>query len=235
MKRLTLALLCLAAPASAHFKLIAPESRSQQDALGGPQKSEPCGLSDSSATADDTVPTNAVTTLMEGSMIDVKITETIFHPGHYRVSIAQDIASLPNDPTVTPGNGFACGSTAIDANPQLPLVADGLFVHTSSFSGSQTTKVQLPAGFTCDHCILQVVEFMGDHGLNNPGGCFYHHCAVVTISANAPDGGVQAGDDAGTGGGGSSGGCCSTGSSPYGNALVALLVVGGVLIRRRRQ
>jgi hypothetical protein len=97
--------------------------------------------------------------------------------------------------------------------------------------------VQLPAGMLCDHCVLQVIEFMSEHPLNNPGGCFYHHCATVTISDHAPDAGVIAGGpDAGdpVNPQDAVGGCCSTGSSLAGNG-VAILIVGGVLLLRRRQ
>jgi hypothetical protein len=220
-----------AAPAYAHFKLNSPASRSEQDGLGGPQKSSPCGLSDVTQGSDDSTPTNIVVGLKAGGTVTVSITETVTHPGHYRVALAQDMASLPPEPTVTPGTGFACGSVPIDAHPQLPVLADGLFVHTSSFNGmAQTAQVQLPPGMTCSNCVLQVIEFMGDHGLNNPGGCFYHHCSIVNITADGPDAGVG-GDDAGpTGGTHSSGGCDVQGGSP--SALLALLV-GTTLLRRR--
>jgi hypothetical protein len=234
MKRLPFLVLLIASPAFAHFELDAPASRSEQDGLGGPQKSEPCGESDVTQGADDSVPTNQVTTLMEGSTFDVQVTEKIFHPGHYRVSLAQDIASLPNDPTVTPGT-TPCGSTTIETNPTLPLLADGLLVHTSQFSGMQTAQVSLPAGMTCTHCIVQVLEFMSNHPLNNPGGCWYHHCAVVDIVANAPDAGAQPGDDAGVvNPTPDAGGCCrSGGGSPLGD-VVAMFTIGGILLRRRR-
>jgi len=130
---------------------------------------------------------------------------------------------LPPEPTVTAGAGFACGSVPIETNPQFPVLADGLFVHTSSFNGvQQTAQVQLPAGMTCPNCVLQVIEFMGDHGLNNPGGCFYHHCSIVNITADGPDAGVAQGDDAGTTGSHAHGGC-DAGGSP--SALLALLVI----------
>lgn len=220
-----------AAPADAHFKLDSPASRSQQDGLGGPQKSSPCGLSDVTQGSDDSTPTNIVVELKEGGTVTVSITELITHPGHYRVALAQDMASLPPEPTVTPGAGFACGSVPIDANPQFPVLADGLFVHTQSFNGvQQTAQVQLPAGMTCSNCVLQVIEFMGDHGLNTPGGCFYHHCSIVNITADGPDAGVGTGDAGGTSPA-HGGGCDVPGGSS--SALLALMV-GASLIRRRR-
>ncbi len=223
----------VAAPAYAHFKLDSPASRSEQDGLGGPQKSSPCGLSDVTQGSDDSTPTNIVVELKEGGTVTVSITETVTHPGHYRVALAQDMASLPPEPAVTPGTGFACGSVPIDANPQPPVLADGLFVHTSSFNGmQQTAQVQLPAGMTCTNCVLQVVEFMSDHGLNNPGGCFYHHCSIVNITADGPDAGAG-GDDAGTTDGVHHGGGCDVqgGSS---SALLALLVGTLLVLRRAR-
>ncbi len=221
-----------AAPAHAHFKLDSPASRSVQDALGGPQKSSPCGESDATQGSDDSTPTNIVVALKAGGTVTVSITETVTHPGHYRVALAPDMASLPPEPTVTPGTGFACGSAPIDANPQLPVLADGLFVHTSSFNGAQqTAQVQLPPGMTCTNCVLQVIEFMGDHGLNNPGGCFYHHCSIVNITADGPDAGAPSGD-AGTTGSTPKGGGCDVHGHPSSPLLA--LVVGASLIARRR-
>jgi DNA replication protein DnaC len=48
-----------------------------------------------------------------------------------------------------------------------------------------------------------------NHPLNVPGGCFYHHCANVAISATGADAGPNPTGDAGTGGGGAKGGCSS--------------------------
>ena len=114
------------------------------------------------------------------------------------------------------------------------MLADGLFVHTMSFNGvQQTAQVQLPPGMTCTHCVLQVIEFMGDHGLNTPGGCFYHHCSIVDITADGPDAGVAPGDDAGTtGGSGHAHGGCDVHGKPS-SALIALLVGASLIMRRR--
>lgn len=233
------AFLALMPTADAHFKLTAPASRSVQDGLGGPQKSAPCGLSDVSNTADDSVPTNMVTTVPTGSKITISISEAITHPGHYRVSLAADIASLPADPPVAVGS-TACGSTPINTSPTPPLLADGLFLHTQAFSGPQTAQVQLPAGFTCTNCVLQVTQFMSQHGINNPGGCYYHHCAILTISDSAPDAGVTPPlDDAGNttppGDDPATGGCCSTQRDGAAGSVLAAMTLGSLLLRRRRR
>lgn len=176
--------------ASAHFTLTEPACYSEQDGLGSPQKSAPCGQADP---GDPAVPTDAVTTLIEGGTLTLTIDETIFHPGHYRVAIAPDMDSLPDDPPVTVGS-TPCGATVIDPDPELPILADGVFVHTARFTEAQTIEIALPPGFTCERCVVQVIEFMSNHGINDPGGCFYHHCAEVTV---APASDAGAGDDAG--------------------------------------
>lgn len=214
--------------ALAHFKLTAPESLSVQNALGNPQKTAPCGQDDPSPVF---TPTGALNTAVTGDMVEVTIEETVFHRGHYRIAIAADMAGLPPDPPVQAGT-TACGTTTIEANPVLPLLADGVFLHTQKFTGPQTTQIQLPAGFTCNGCIMQITQFMNNHA----APCFYHHCATFTIADNPPppiDAGVVVGDDAGvTGGSGAAGGCCSaTGDR---DAAWALSLVGLVMVARRR-
>ncbi len=179
------------APARAHFRLVTPPSWAVQDSLGSPQKSPPCGQADPGNAA---VPTGAVTTVQEGSTLTVTLDETVFHPGHYRVSLAADPGGLPADPPVTAGS-TPCGSTTIDPHPTLPLLVDGVLVHTAAFGGQQSFQVQLPAGVTCTQCTLQVTEFMSQHANTGPGGCFYHHCATLSIAA--VDAGAR---DAGSGG-----------------------------------
>lgn len=175
------ALLALTSTARAHFVLDEPEAMTEQDSFGGPQKSAPCGTADP---GNDATMTDKLTTYAAGQTISITVDEVIFHPGHYRVLIAQNPEALPADPEVTAGS-TPCGSTTIDDTPELPLIADGLLVHDHAFVGSQTMNVKLPDGFTCDHCTLQVVEFMSNHNLNNPGGCYYHHCANVSVVAGA--------------------------------------------------
>ncbi len=189
---LAVLMLMFATTARAHFKLMAPESWSAQNLFGDPQKSAPCGQADPGNAVE---PSGQVKVLREGSVLTVTIDETIFHPGHYRISLAANQASLPPDPAVTPGSS-ACGSTSIEMNPTLPLLADGQLIHTAAFGEPKSIQIQLPAGLTCTNCVLQVAEFMSNHGLNNPGGCFYHHCANVTIEAAdagtlAADGGAK--------------------------------------------
>jgi len=237
---LLVVLLCPAV-AHAHFKLNAPANWTAQITDGTPQKMPPCGNEGSPA---DTGP---LTEYKMGDTITISIDETVPHPGHYRVSLAADQASLPADPSaqVMPIGGKTCDSLPINPAPTLPLIADGLLVHTDlNRRGPQTMQVKLPDGMLCDHCVLQVVEFMGNHGTP----CFYHHCANIKISATGPTGGTGSGSmtgGGGTGGGGedagvgsspggvSSSGCAVGGQDVAGAALLAL-TLGFVITRRRR-
>ena len=83
------------APAvNAHFKLVEPASWLEQDERGDPQKLAPCG----GTLADPGEPTAAVTAVTGGSKLKIVVNETIFHPGHYRISLARKRNLLPLDP-----------------------------------------------------------------------------------------------------------------------------------------
>src|ERR1051325_1307241 len=90
-------LVALGVPAagSAHFILEAPKGWIEENALGDPQKLGPCGGTSKDAGA----PTNAVTEVAGGSLLHVKVKETIYHPGHFRIALAVlDRGELPVDP-----------------------------------------------------------------------------------------------------------------------------------------
>jgi hypothetical protein len=192
--------------AEAHFVLKTPASFQKQGPLGDPQKVPPCGGAGEA--------TGEVTKYKAGDTVTITLDETIFHPGHYRIAIGQNgPKDLPEEPPVTKGT-TDCGFTTIMNPPVFPVLADGALLHTKSFSGTQTIKVKLPDNFTCTNCTLQVLEFMGQHGLNVPGGCFYHHCANITVAANASTTDAGADDAAPSGSSSSSGaGSSSSGAS----------------------
>lgn len=172
---LLLTMAVLAAPAQAHFFLEAPQSAWAQNAVGDPQKRPPCG------NEAGTAPTNAVTTVEAGSTLTIRFRETIFHPGHYRVALGlTGPGDLPEPAPVTPG-ATPCGSTTVQSPPVFPVLADGMLHHSTALTGTQSFAVTIPANVSCTRCTLQVIQFMSDHALNVPGGCYYSHCATLTI------------------------------------------------------
>jgi hypothetical protein len=179
------AALLAAAPAitQAHFRLIQPASWLVESDLGDPQKAGPCGGTNN----DYGKPTGIVNQAVGGSVLHVKVQETVYHPGHYRVALAVNSPTeLPLDPKATTVDGDR-GPRSVSAeiqNPvQIPVLADGLFVHTAKVDTPFETDVTLP-NISCKRCTLQVIQFMEQHGVNNPGMFTYHHCAVMQITAD---------------------------------------------------
>ena len=183
----TIAVVMLGAKNSwAHFKLLSPASWLIENDRGDPQKSGPCGGSNT----DWGKPSYVVTKATGGQNIHIRIQETVFHPGHYRVALAVNSPTeLPPDPKVTfrdTEKGPWSESAAIQDPPQVPILADGLFVHSTRPAGEMKAweaNIPLP-NINCKKCTLQIVQFMADHGFNNPGGYIYHHCADIQITAD---------------------------------------------------
>jgi hypothetical protein len=179
-------LVALGVPAagSAHFILETPKSWIEENQLGDPQKLGPCG----GTTANAGTPTMAVTEVTGGELLHVKVKETIYHPGHFRISLAVlDRAELPTDPedvTREGPRGPLSVSAKVDPNPKPPVLVDGLWDHHERKPGQEfETDVKLP-NIDCAHCSLQVIQFMEEHPVNPDGRFTYHHCADLKITAN---------------------------------------------------
>jgi hypothetical protein len=172
--------------ASAHFKLLEPASWLIESDRGDPQKSGPCGGSNT----DWGKPSYVITKAVGGQKLHIRIQETVYHPGHFRVALAVNSPTeLPPDPQVTTRDtekGPLSVSAVIQNPPQIPVLADGLFARNTRPAAPMDfleTDVQLP-NINCKKCTLQVVQFMAEHAFNNPGGYTYHHCAVLEITAD---------------------------------------------------
>ena len=168
---------------SAHFKLLAPASWIVEDMRGDPQKAGPCG----GTIADPGTPTNAVTKVQGGQKLHIEIEETIYHPGHYRIALARTRAGLPADPEATvqqTEKGPRSVSAAIVANPQPPLLVDGLWPHTARPAEKWVTDIEIP-NINCEKCTLQIIQFMANHPGVREGGFSYHHCGDLDITADA--------------------------------------------------
>jgi len=210
-----------------------PACYSEQAADGTPEKSAPCGQDD---TGIPVVPTNIVTSFTPGAdgttTITITTNEVVFHPGHYRIAIASDMNSLPADPAVTAGSS-ACGSAAIETVAAGTVSSDGVLAddvldHTTAFSSPQSYTFKVPGSVHCSpQCVLQVVEFMSDHPLNPQGGCFYHHCANISIASSQADDGGTEGSDAGRGTSGSSSGTSGSATSGESGAASSGTAVSG--------
>ena len=168
---------------SAHFKLLEPASWLIESDRGDPQKAGPCG----GTNTDYGKPSYVIGKATGGQKLHVRVQETVYHPGHYRVALAVNSPTeLPLDPeatTMDSDRGPRSVAAKIQNPPQMPVLADGLWVHTAKVDAPFETDVQVP-NINCKKCTLQVVQFMAEHGINNPGNFTYHHCAELQITAD---------------------------------------------------
>jgi hypothetical protein len=188
----TLAAAALAPQASAHFHLVEPPSWIEENNLGDPQKMGPCGGASANPAnntpANPGKPTMTVTRVQGGQKLHIKVQETVFHPGFYRVALSVNSRDeLPKDPEVLTkpsDRGPQSVSGKIVYPPTPPVLADGLFQHTAKVAGDLETDIELP-NINCAKCTLQIIQFMASHGLNRDGDYSYHHCADIAISADS--------------------------------------------------
>ena len=223
-----LSLLALPATAHAHFTLVAPPPASTS--TNGGKGDPPCGPTNMAS--------NVVTPVMGGSKLMLKVNETVFHPGFYRVALSiKSRDELPPDNVVKDANGMvllptskAMSATAeYQATPVFPVLADNLWPHTSAtamFSG----EITLP-NVNCDKCTLQVIEFMAQHGSNgDKAGFFYHHCADLKITADTSkpifDPAAGGAGGAGSGGAGNAAGSGGVSGAALGGAAGASTAAG---------
>jgi len=184
------AVAALSLTADAHFVLVQPAATIVQNRLGDPQKLAPCGGASANpargVAANPGVPSGATTEIKGGSAFHLLIHETVFHPGHYRIALARTAAQLPPDPVVTTRSserGEQSVSAVIQDTPVAPVIADGLFAHAERPTALWEADISIP-NINCPNCLLQVVQFMAEHGRNTDGDFSYHHCAVVNITVD---------------------------------------------------
>ena len=132
--------------------------------------------------------TGVVTAVPGGELLKIKVKETIYHPGHFRVALAVlDRSELPADPedmTRDTPHGPMSVSGKVDPNPKPPVIMDGIFDHHVFVAHKEfETEVHIP-NINCDHCTLQVIQFMEEHPVNKDGRFTYHHCADLKVTAN---------------------------------------------------
>jgi MYXO-CTERM domain-containing protein len=176
--------------ADAHINLDYPVSNTTD------QKSpSPCGARGAAGTP---------TTFKPGETIIVKWTETVSHPGHFRIAFDTDGTDDLKDPT---------SFTDIKMPAVAPILADGLHKHESGAGNKKwEASVTLP-NVTCAKCTLQVIQIMTDKPPFGPGGGsdFYYRCADIVLAGSVSGGDGGASDaispaDAQGGSGGAGGG-----------------------------
>ena len=181
------------ARASAHIALTCPPARYAYSAQG--IKTGPCG-------ATGGTKSNKVTHLIAGQQLAVTFTETIGHPGFFRISL---------DTTGT--EGFPAISKTPEDPVIAPVLADNILPHTTASNNVKRTATITVPTTTCPKCVLQLTQFMSDNPTSG-----YYECADVVIDAAGSGADFSCdGDTTGMGGksgaGGNKGGGGSTSAS----------------------
>lgn len=148
-------LLMFPAAAGAHFSLVYPSAR-YPDQFG-----EPCGRN------PDTGRDN-VTVLQSGSSLTISATQTIGHPGYFRVSFDAD---GQNDFVNPPFYGvfYIAPSVLLDNIPVPPA------------SAPLSVTITLP-NIECSNCTLQVLEVLSDHYPPwGDGDDLHYQCADLVL------------------------------------------------------
>lgn len=122
--------------AGAHFDLVTPASRYEGTLFG-----RPCGQEPDTGRAN-------VTTLSAGSTVTLRWTNTVTHPGHFRVSFDAD------------GQDFSVPSAPDEFYSDPNVVADDIPSNTGT--AQRTFPLALP-DIECDHCTIQLLQVLTDH------------------------------------------------------------------------
>lgn len=198
---LALSLVICALPAAAHIRLDEPAARYSDQKVG------PCGKADGERT-------DRVTVYKPGATITVRWTETIDHPGHFRVAFDDD-----------GDDDFPVPAAFDDTSGGPTVLVDGI---ADASGGEYEQQVTLP-DVECESCTLQLIQMMTDKPPYGDGNDLYFQCADIALRADAPDEGEYVGPD------GPAGCACAQPASraPLPAAL-ALALSFGLLLRRRR-
>src|SRR5688500_5017525 len=167
-----LAVAMISAAAEAHIRLDVPKGRYVNDPQQSTkQKQGPCGVTNDARTTKS----DLITTFEPGERITVEWTETINHPGHFRIAFSEKGQVFPA-PTLDP----------MPVSAQ--ILADDITDDKSG--GAFSHDVTLP-NVSCDTCTLQLIQVMSDTGN------YYFQCADLVLKAGGSGG---AGGTSGSGG-----------------------------------
>ncbi len=201
-----LALLATASVADAHIRLDSPRPRTTE------LKTGPCGAPGSTRGSN-------VTVLAPGATIEVVWTETVDHPGHYRVSFDAD------------GQDFTVPLSFTDLTQTMNVLVDDI-ADRSGRDLVYKQMVTLP-NITCENCTLQVIQMMTDKPPYGDGNDIYFQCADIALRTGTPTPDAPLSPDAGGGTPSSSGGCQTGGATSW-LTVMAMVGLGALVVRRRR-
>src|SRR5260221_36826 len=204
-------------------------TRGPASAGGGPEKGSPCGTGG----YDDVQPipiSGVVTEFHAGETIEVDWIDTVAHPGHFRIALAENRTDL-KDPDIVQDSLCSYDETKVPQGAHGNVLADGLFFRSRNGFNDAAGKmfsyqVTLP-NQPCEKCTLQVLQVM-EADIQSLSSCHYFHCADIKIlPASGSGGGGGNGPHRGLCGAGGAGGGGTAGGATRGAASGAAGGGGG--------
>jgi hypothetical protein len=198
--------------ASAHVRLVSPTPRYATPTgmdTGANIKAGPCGRMNDSRTTD----MSRVTEFEPGETIMVSFTETIDHPGHFRIAFDDDGQDALTTPLMR---------SQVQTGPTftLPVLVDNI---ADKQGGSYTQMVTLP-NVECERCTLQLIQVMTT-GASWMADDIYYTCADIVLRRSGGSGGMGGMSGSGGSSQGGSGGTSAGGGA--GGASAGMTGLGG--------
>lgn len=142
-----------------------------------------------------------MTVFRPGETIEVRWLEDINHDSYFRIAFEQDgddFVQRPPEALSAAGDDPLAGEAALDVGQLLAVIED------TSNGGEHSATVTLP-DVECDHCTLQLVQFMYGRA-----DSYYYPCADITLRGEGASGAGGSENTAGSAGAWSSAGALGT-------------------------
>jgi MYXO-CTERM domain-containing protein len=169
-------------------------------------KTGPCGCSTQACPNGDVRVPGRVTVLEPGATIMVEFTETIQHPGFYRISFDQDGQDAFEPPPLA-------RSSIQMGTPMLPVLKDNI---ADTGDADYTTMITLP-NVECENCTLQLIQVMTT-AMTWQEDDIYYTCADIALRSGA----------GGSGSGGMGSGGMAAGGMNAGGMAAGGMAAGGM-------
>jgi hypothetical protein len=207
----------IASSASGHVRFVSPTPRYPTPMMENMDiKTGPCGRANDSRTTD----MSRVTEFEPGETIMVEFSETIDHPGFFRISFDDDGQDAFVAPTMR-----SQIQTAPPFTP--PVLLDNI---TDKGGGTYMVSVTLP-NVECENCTLQLIQVMVQPNVMmwdpSPDQDIYYTCADIVLRRTGGGGGMGGMSGAGGAAPGGSGGASAGGGAGGTNGGAGGTAAGG--------
>jgi MYXO-CTERM domain-containing protein len=181
-------------------------------------KTGPCGCSEQACPNGDVRKPDRVTELTAGETITVEFTETIQHPGFFRISFDDNGQDAFVPPPLS-RTDIQMGATT------LPVLKDNI---PDTGDSDYAVEIVVP-NISCDNCTLQLIQVMTNEQTWEDEDIYFTCADIRIVGGNAGAGGMGSGgmSAGGMSSGGMSAGGMSSGGAGAGGAGAGGMSAGG--------